>query len=202
MHDVEQIQQQPSTSHDTFTLDNLLLLFSNHFTAKQISTVYLYSGNDFDESMECLSNGASLEDILKMLNVQYNRSATVKVQIDNNESWSDMLAFYKCSSQLSKKHLRVCHSNEPAIDTGRVRRETYTIVFSEFVHNDHIHLFDGPTNHLRPHSSAEVRGVRDLCCTGIHGSSCYIAGRNWVSIPISTLLLVHCQGRRWGIAVC
>ena len=64
-----------------------------------------------------------------------------------------MLAFYKCSSQLSKKHLRVCHPNEPAIDTGGVHRETYTTVFSEFVHNDHIHLFDGLTNHLRPYLS-------------------------------------------------
>ena len=99
-----------------------------------------------------------MDVILKMLNNQYSRYPSVKVAVDRDDNWSDMLSFYKCASGLSSKRLRVCRHNEPAVDTGGVCRETYTTVFTEFIHNDHIHLFDGPTNHLRPHYSAEARG--------------------------------------------
>ena len=38
-------------------------LFSERFTEEQISAVYEYSGNKFDDCVECLGNGASLRGI-------------------------------------------------------------------------------------------------------------------------------------------
>lgn len=136
----QQPSGSPSSAADGTTLDNLLpaLLQLNK------SPHYLYSGNDFDESMECLANGASLDVVLKILNNQHSRYPSVKVAVDCDKN-----------SGLSNKRLKVCRCNEPAVDTGGVRRETYTTVFTEFIYNDHIHLFDGPTNHLRPHYSQD-----------------------------------------------
>ena len=51
-----------------------------------------------------------------------------------------------------------CLDGVPSIDTGGVRRHVYTTAYAEFIQNKHIHLFDGPENHLRPYYSAESRG--------------------------------------------
>ena len=141
-------------------LDTLLLLFAEKFTVKQIKAVHCSTAYDLDESVECLASGASLEAISKMLTNRYRQYPLEKVHIDADEIWSDLLSYYKCvtTCKLTKKCIRIRLQGEPAVDTGGVRRQIYTTVFSEFMDNTHMHLFDGPPNSLRPHYSAESRG--------------------------------------------
>ena len=93
-----------------------------------------------------------------MVNRYFLKLLVVKAYIDGDEIWSDLLSFYKCISSPCKKRLGICLSGVPSIDTGGVRRQIYTNAFTEFVQNTHIHLFDGPPNHVRPYYSAESRG--------------------------------------------
>ena len=72
-------------------LDTLTSLFSEKFTADQISTIYLYSGNDFDASVECLGSDGLSEAIVKMINRQYSRHPLMKAYIDKDEIWCDLL---------------------------------------------------------------------------------------------------------------
>ena len=142
------------------SLDNLLSLFAENFSVKQITTVYNYSGKEFEESMECLGNGASLDSIMKMVNKQYSRSPPVKVHVDADEMWSDLLSFYKCTTAHGlDRRVRVCLDGAPPIDTGGVRRQVFTTVFSEFADNTHNYaLFEGPSSYIRPSYNSESRG--------------------------------------------
>ena len=56
-----------------------------------------------------------------------------------------------------RSRLRVTLDNQPALDTGGVRRQVYTTALEEFARNKWIKLFDGPENYLRPACTAEVR---------------------------------------------
>lgn len=147
-----------SSSSNQSILDTLMSLFFEKFTADQISTIYLYSGDDFDASVECLGSDGLSEAILKMINRQYSQHPLMKAYIDKDEIWCDLLSFYKSISLPCKRRLRVSLNGVPSIDTGGVRRQIYTTAFSEFAQNTHIHLFDGPPNHARPFYSAESRG--------------------------------------------
>lgn len=51
-----------------------------------------------------------------------------KVTIDEDNLWQDMIVQYKAKLDLSKQ-VCVCISNQPAIDTGGVRRHVYSILF-------------------------------------------------------------------------
>jgi len=138
-------------------LDTLFSLFSEKFSSKQIKIIYQLSDNHFEDSVECLLSGASLEAIVQMLNKCYARCPVIKIHIDSDEIWSD-LSFYKCVSCVHMKRLRVCLDNAPPVDTGGVRRQVFTTTFSEFVQNTRIRLFDGPAGYIRPYYSAESRG--------------------------------------------
>ena len=99
-----------------------------------------------------------MEALVTMVNKRYSRCPVLKVYIDDDDIWSDILSFYKCAKPPTKKRLRIRLNNSPCIDTGGVRRQVYTVAFSNFIQNSNIHLFDGPPNHLRPHYNAESRG--------------------------------------------
>ena len=86
----------------------------------------------------------------------------VKVPIDSDDIWADMLALYKnCADDFLGKRIRVTLNESPVIDTCGVRKHVYTSVFAEFVNNKHVRLFDGPPNYVRPLYSAEAR------CSGL-----------------------------------
>ena len=54
--------------------------------------------------------------------------------------------------------LRISLDNNPALDTGGVRRQVYTCVYNKFISNKCVHLLEGPENHNRTFYSAESRG--------------------------------------------
>ena len=152
----------PAYNNEIKDLDTLILMFSSCYTAKQIQVLCKYAGDSFDNCIDCLMGGLSLESILRMVNVHTSSYKTVKVDIDQEDMWADMLALYKTSDQnMIGKRIRVILDDSPVIDTCGVRKQVYTTVFAEFVQNKHVRLFDGPTNYVRPFYSAEAR------CSGL-----------------------------------
>ena len=106
-------------------------------------------------------NGPSLDSIVKMINTRTMANPVVKVSMDSDDVWADMLAMYKQSDNLIGKPIRVTLDDSPVIDTCGVRKHVYTSVYAEFVNNKHVRLFDGPPNSVSPCYSAEAR------CSGL-----------------------------------
>ena len=163
---VSSVLSQPGPSRlsgvtPTQNLDTLLSLFSTRFTAKQIQALYRHSGDNFDDAIECLMSGPSAESILKMINARSMSDPVVKVAVDCDDVWADMLAIYKQPRNLIGKRIRVILDNSPVIDTCGVRKHVYTRVFADFVSNKHLRLFHGPQNSVTPCYSAEAR------CSGL-----------------------------------
>ena len=137
-------------------LDNLISMFE-HLNPKQISTIYLLSGNSFDRTLQCLLEGPSLQSIITILNCYFESKPTVKVDLDLSTCWEDLLEHYKSSKADCNTRIRIALAGSLTIDTGGIRRQIYTQVYAEFAKNKHIYLFDGEPNMLRPAISAIAR---------------------------------------------
>lgn len=138
-------------------MDHLIDLFEGEFSHKQIAAIYLLTGENYKCSVECLLQGPnSLHSILKIMNDSFARNPKVKVHVDPDSAWSDIVAFYK-SSEVIDSCIRIVLAGGPAIDTGGVRRQIYTQVYTDFAENKYVELFDGPMNCLRPLCTAVAR---------------------------------------------
>ena len=140
------------------SLDYLLTLFQATLSKKQVSAIFDLACNDFDQTMECLLSGPDLSNILKLMSEASRNSPVIKVHIDEDEAWSDIVSFYKTSdADISRCRIRVCLNSQPAIDTGGVRCQVYTSILKQFAENQHFKLFDGPPDSLWPYYSAATR---------------------------------------------
>lgn len=92
-----------------------------------------------------------------MMNFRFCSLPTIRLECDHTTAWADMVALYKGPRFNYRSKLRIVLANEPAVDTGGVRRQIYTSVFMDFANNKFVHLFEGPPNSLRPASTAEAR---------------------------------------------
>ena len=73
----------------------------------------------------------------------------VKVHIDEDEVWSDLVSFCKMSdADISRCRIRIRLNGQPALDKGGVRCQVYTSVLQQFSENQPFKLFDGPLNSL------------------------------------------------------
>lgn len=110
--------------------DKLLSVFSAQMTPKQVRCILRLSGNDFDASMECLIAGPTSESIIKLMTSKYKSYRNAKLHVDEDEAWSDLVAFYKAPTPDPLIcQIRICLLGQPTIDTGGVRRQLYTSVF-------------------------------------------------------------------------
>ena len=133
-------------------------MFQDEFTEEQLATILNLAGNNFDDAMECVLTGLNLETILKLMQKVSKTYPIVKLGMDDDDAWTDLVSFYKVTNvDVAKCRLRIRLHNQPAIDTGGVRCQVYTVILKQFSENLHFHLFDGPVNHLRPHYSAANR---------------------------------------------
>ena len=86
--------------------------------------LYKYAGDSFDNCIDCLMSGLSLESILRMVSIHTSSYKTMKVAIDQEDMWADMLALYKTSDQnMITKCIRVTLDDSPVIDTCGVRKQ-------------------------------------------------------------------------------
>lgn len=132
-------------------------MFVGKLSAKQVIAVYRASDNDFSASLDCLLAGPTLSSIVGMLNDQFEQRPAIKVKADPEDIWQDMVAQYKSPRMDMTKQLRVTLHNQPALDTGGVRRQVYTSVYSDFLSNKYTQLFDGPPHRCRPLCTSESR---------------------------------------------
>lgn len=149
-------------------------MFDGHLSEDQVEAVYHASDSDFDSSMECLLDGPTINSILYMLNEIFETVPVIKVNIDPDEIWQDMVVEYKSSRMDVTKKLRIRLQNQPALDTGGVRRMVYSSVYTDFINNKSVELFDGPTHSCRPHCTAESRssGLFKILGTMVAHSIC------------------------------
>ena len=139
------------------TLDNLLSVFADKLSPKQVMCVYHIAANNFDAAMECLLEGPTLDSLLNLHHKQFFGVHCAKVYVDSYDMWADLVGHYKSPSSTTDRPIRIVLDNQPALDTGGVRRQCYTQVYEQFAANKHMRMFDGPPCHLRPVFSAEAR---------------------------------------------
>lgn len=146
-----------SSSHED-TVDRLLATFvSDNLTTKQVTSIYKLSGSSFESSAACLLDGPTLSSIIKMIGKRFENFPRLKLSVDSDSMWADVVSQYKSPSMNFYTKLRITLDDQPAVDTGGVRRQVYTSVYCDFAFNKYIRLFDGPANQLRPACTAEAR---------------------------------------------
>lgn len=106
-------------------------------------------------------NDPLMDDILEVVNKHTQSCRVVKLAVDSDDMWGDVLAFYKGCVKLSGTRIRVVMDDSPVIDTGGVRKQVYTTVFECFASNGKCCLFEGAMNHVRPIYTPEAR------CSGL-----------------------------------
>ena len=142
-------------------VDDVFTMFAGKLKPKQIMCTYRLCDDSFDATVECLLEGPTLDSLLKTLNRKYKKMPVTKLYLDQDDMWSDTVAFYKSPSCLLQNQIRIVLNHQPAVDTGGVRRHVFTEVFGQFADNKSIKLFDGLPHSLRPRYSAESR------CSGL-----------------------------------
>ena len=139
-------------------LDRLLHIFVGAtLSAKQVTTIYTFFGGNFDAASQALLHGPTLNSILDVSNKRFEVMPMLKLRIDSDDLWSDLVSEYKSGRMNFQHQVRVRLDNQPPVDTGGVRRQVYCRAFDYFAKNKFIELFDGPENHLRPSCSADAR---------------------------------------------
>lgn len=71
-----------------------------------------------------------------------------KLRVDQEDILTDAVAFYKSPAFDPTRPLRVTFSDQPAIDTGGVLREFFTIVKDKFINEGMFKMFEGPQERL------------------------------------------------------
>lgn len=155
--DREDPVQDTHAAEGSQSVNELISIFSDRFNEKQVQAVYCASGENFSGTMNCLLEGMSSESVINMLNERFQSFPVFKIHVDPDEIWQDMVVQYKSPRMDVMKRLRIRIRNQPALDTGGVRRLVYSTVFTEFVNNKFVKLFDGPSHSCRPFCSAESR---------------------------------------------
>ena len=192
------------TSEELCSLEKLIAVFKGHF---QILQIYRATGDNFEASMDCMLAGPTFPGIISVLQKRFERQSLVKVNVDADGVWQDMIVHYKSPALDLKKPIQVRVKKQPAIDTGGVRRQVYDNVFNDFVSNTHIKLFDGPSNSCRPLCTAESRScglfkvlgsmvAHSIAQDGIGfpylSPTCY-----WYMVGLSSFLLVIYPWKRY-----
>ena len=70
-----------------------------------------------------------------MVNERFEQYPKLKVPIDFDDMWADMVAVYKSQTMYLHSRLRITLDGKPSIDTGGVRHQVYSNVFEDFANN-------------------------------------------------------------------
>ena len=128
-----------------------------NFSQDIVKFVYAESGEHFMNAMNCLLEGPTLESIrslLKLSRIISPIADSPRIRLDeddNDDDWvSAAIAHYKSPEFDPKAEVRICMRGQPAIDTGGVRRQFFSVVFKTLAHSEKFSMFDGPADRLRP----------------------------------------------------
>ena len=92
-----------------------------------------------------------------MLCERFAELPRIKLVVDFDDVWSDIVTHYKKKHLIFESQIRVVLRGCNTIDTGGVRCQVYTAAYKAFATNKYIRLFEGPERFLRPACSAEAR---------------------------------------------
>ena len=112
--------------------------------------MYKASQQCHKSTLKCLQEVPTLESLVQMLVAHYCASFVIKVSIDADDVFQDVVSFYKSPQADVSKRLRFRVHGAPVIDAGGVRRQVFTTIFSEFATNKVLPLFEGPPHSLHP----------------------------------------------------
>ena len=154
--------------------EDLYSMFSN-LSVDQVDVIVGLSNNNLD-ARECMLTGPTLDSILTLCKAASSSWSISKLHVDTNDLWEDILAHYKCATTFNFR-LRIILDNQPAIDTGGVRRQVLQLFFDHLMENRYDQIFQGGENHLNPFYSSKVRGSNLFRIIGrVIGHSIYYDG--------------------------
>ena len=107
-----------------------------------ILLLIVFSDYDYDVKKE-----ANLPEIISQLSKRMTGEVK-KLKVDPEDIINDALAFYKSPGFDPECPIRVYFSNQPAIDTGGVRRQFYSNLFTTIIESQSLKLFESPLNNL------------------------------------------------------
>ena len=130
---------------------DLYELFPNMSKAA-VDMIYKLSSRNYTVAVNCLID-LSPERILSLMQNFSMTGPPVKLRIEEEDTFEEALAFYKKISFDSTRPLRLSLVNQPAVDTGGVRKHFFQDLFESFVFKDQYSMFEGEKHQLRPHFS-------------------------------------------------
>ena len=143
-----------------------LLSTFKHLSTDQVSLVYKLADGDMAAAEGCLACGPTRSSLIALLRLPILRQATVKVYLDPDYVFCDLVAYYKREgTKSSAKPIQMVLRNQPAIDTGGVRRQVFTDVYGMFASNSPFQMFEGEPSSLRPLVSAENKQLMKVLGT-------------------------------------
>ena len=114
-----------------------------------VDKVYAMSNKDSNAAINTLLELRS-ESILDTLRREKLIGKRVKITVDEDDIFNDAIVFYKSNDF---DPIVVKMENQPAFDTGGIRRQFFTDVLEQFALNDSLSLFIGEHIALCPHHS-------------------------------------------------
>ena len=148
-HDVENNRFEPNVPFIKAT--DLYELFSN-LSKAAVDMIYKLSSRNYKVAVNCLLN-LSPERILSLMQKFNMKRPPIKLRIEEDDIFEDALAFHKAVSFDSTRPLHLSLVNQPAVDTGGIKRQFFHDVFENFAIKDPYSMFAGEKYHLRPHYS-------------------------------------------------
>ena len=142
-----------------------------HITSKQLAYIYNLSGSSLSRVVECMLEGPTFESILGVATSQRSTDDSPRIRLersDGAEDWTEAaLAFYKQGRFDKAAGMRIHIRGQPAIDAGGVRRQFFSVVFTELARTEsHCSLFEGPSVKLRPVFKASILSSGVLSTVG------------------------------------
>ena len=137
-------------------ITKMIEMFPN-MTEEQLRYLYDLSKHSFTCAVDCALAGPSLETLRSLarmhLTVPLEESPRIRLDVDDNDlDWVEAaLAFYKQAKFNKQAYVRVSIRGQPGIDTGGVRRQFFSVVFTKLAQpSASFSFFDGLPNRLRP----------------------------------------------------
>jgi len=129
-------------------------MFSN-MTHDAINLIYNFLSKDADVTMNMLLD-LSAEKILDLIRKNRMTGAVAKLKVDEDDIFNDAMVYYKDICFDPTKPLRVSINDQPAVDTGGIRRQFFTDLLDYFSDKDTHSIFIGDRHRLRPHHSPQL----------------------------------------------
>lgn len=134
------------------TLEDMFPLYNK----EQLEFIYELNGKKISSTMDCLLDGINAECICSLLARSVFTSEDIgHIRVNSNEEdWVEAaLCHYKRKDFDPSAKLRVTITNEPAVDTGGVRRQFFSVAFRQLAYpslSTSRCIFEGSPFRLRP----------------------------------------------------